>query len=481
VVENYRKKVLGGFAWEAGTKVFVQILSWISTILVARVLSPDDYGLVLISGIFTGLVGMIAGLGVSSGMVQRDSVSHEDASTVFWLSVILGSFFYALLFSASGFIADFYSEPDLIAIIRVAGLVVVLSCVNIVPHALMMRELQFRFEAITDMFSKFILITITIIMAYSGYGYWSLITSTVVSQAFILVVYLMALKRRPSLHFNFSKVVDVIRFGLTVLMSRLLMWWNGSSAGTIVSVMLDKVVAGHLQMASTLATIPLSKIGEIFDKIAFPSIAAIKGDKQRAKEVFLLMHQYLLLITVPMFVGIAVISKEIVTLFLGEQWLPIIIPLQILCFSNIVRVSNQLVPRVLEGIGQPKASVWFQLLMGIVCPIGMLIGSSHGLTGVLTGWLVTLPLIYIFLVRLAQRSLQLTYLEFFATVWPPLLGGTLILITGMSVDFLLPDLNVITALWAKIPLCIFVFVGFYFLFRRSQIMQIIEQFKSIKK
>ncbi|MDX1473483.1 MAG: oligosaccharide flippase family protein, partial [Reinekea sp.] len=95
MVENYRKKVLGGFAWEAGTKVFVQILSWISTILVARVLSPDDYGLVLISGIFTGLVGMIAGLGVSSGMVQRDSVSHEDASTVFWLSVILGSFFYA--------------------------------------------------------------------------------------------------------------------------------------------------------------------------------------------------------------------------------------------------------------------------------------------------------------------------------------------------------------------------------------------------
>lgn len=470
--DSYRKKVLDGFAWEAISKVFIQILSWFSTIIVARLLMPTDYGLVLISGLFTGLLTMIASLGISSGVVYRDDISKEELSTVFWLSILVGVLFYLPLYFLSGLIADLYNAPELTDILKVAGLMILLSSANIVPHAMMMRALNFRFAAIVDMLSKLILIGSTLYMAYSGYGYWALITSTVIAQGFIFITYLIFMKDRPMLSFDLSTVHDILKFGLTVLSSRLLMWWNNTSASAIVSVLFTKATSGHLQMALTLANIPLTKIGEIFDKIAFPAIAAIKGDKEQAKTVFLNMHKYLLFITCPMFVGIALIAQDIVVLFLGEKWLPIVVPLQILCIANVIRVSNQLVPRVLEGVGQPDASAKFQLLVGILCPIGMLIGSPFELVGIMTGWLVTLPIVYFFLFALAKRAFSVSFKSYFATVWPPIGGSVVMVFTVLLISPWLGNLPGTVQLACKITVAVLTYALFYLIFGRKDLRQI---------
>lgn len=480
VVEDFHRKVIHGFAWEAVTKLLVQVFSWVSTILVARLLVPDDYGLVLISGLFTGLFGMISGFGIASAVVQRDALNTEDVSTVFWLSIFLGVTVYLLLFMLSGPISLFYGEPELKNILRVAGLMVVLSAANAVPHALVMRQLKFKFSALVDMASKLILVITTLSLAYSGYGYWSLIVSTVAAEAFLLVVYFLALENKPAAVFNFTKVKDVFGYGSKILFSRLLMWWNLSSAAGISSLFFDKVVSGHLQMASTLATIPLKKIGEIFDKIAFPAIAAIKREPEQAAKVFLQIHKYLMMITVPMFVGIAIIAEQLVTVFLGEKWLEIVLPLQILCIICIFRISSQLIPRVLEGMGDAGASAKFQLFTGIIAPLGMLTGVYGGLVGILIGWLMTLPLIYIFLLRLVKKSLNVSFAAVLSTMFVPLLASALMVAIGYGLEVSLPGLSHSLLMVVKILSCATMFFTFYAAFQRQNIKEIVQYLRNMK-
>lgn len=466
VPDNFKNKVLKGFAWEASTKILVQLLSWASTIIVARILTPEDYGLVLIAGIYTGFLTMISGLGISSGIVHRDKVSSAELSTLFWLSFAIGGVIYALLYVLAPYISSLYGNQIVSGILRVAGLMIILASINIVPHAVMMRELNFKFAALIDLISKLILIGTTLTLAYLDYGYWSLVTSTVIAQAFSFIAYMFALKERPTFTLNVRVINDIVYFGLKVLTSRLLMWWNNSSPATIITTFLDKQQAGFMQMANTLATIPLTKVGEIFDKIAFPSIAAIKGDKTRAKSVFLEMHRYLLLITCPMFAGIASISQQIVDLLLGEKWSAIAIPLQLLCATNIIRVSAQLIPRVLEGMGQPIASAKYQLITGILCPLGMFLGTYYGLNGVILGWLVTLPLTYIYLYLTAAPLLNISAKEFLATVIPPLASGLSIILACIVVNDLFSEYGPLNILLLKIitGISVFLFTGF-FLFR----------------
>ena len=145
------KKVVSGFAWEGMAKVIVQILSWISTIYVARVLNPDDYGLVAISGVFVGLCLLIGGLGLSAGIIQKKEVSKEEKDGVFWVSLIINFTLLGSLYLAAPWVALLYELPLLEDIIRVAAFILVLSSLSLVPHAEKVRALDFRFTAVSRM------------------------------------------------------------------------------------------------------------------------------------------------------------------------------------------------------------------------------------------------------------------------------------------------------------------------------------------
>lgn len=477
-MENYKQKVLNGLLWETSTKVLVQVFSWVSTIWVARLLSPEDYGIVLISGIFTGLLTVLAGFGISSGIVQKDKISSSEISSSFTTTLAFGFTVYAALYFAAPSIANIYANPELLKLLRVAGLIIVLSALNIVPHALMMRELKFKFAALVEMFSKIILISSTLLMAYGGMEYWSLVCSTLIAQTFVLLCYLFASKSQLKLSINVRDISEILDFGARIVLSRLLMWWNGNSAATVISYTFDKATTGHFQMAFTLATLPLTKIGEVFDKITFPAIAAIKGDKERAARVFLKMHKYLLLLTCPMFIGMAAVSEELVPLLLGEKWIPIIIPLQILCVGNIFRVTNQLVPRVLEGLGNANASVKFQFISAVLCPIAMIVGSIYDLNGLLVGWIITLPFVYMYLYSLAHGVMQISFKTYFSAIWPSLVSSSSIIIAIAVFNIFGNDLNLTMRLAFKVVIGGLAFIGTYILIQPGDITDL---YRSLRK
>lgn len=420
---DYKKSVLSGFAWEASTKAIVQVMSWVSTIWVARILNPDDYGIVAISGIFTGLCQMLAGLGLSAGVVNRKSITPNEVRSVFYLTLLTGAALYLLLFAISGPVARWYDLPELQLVLQVAGTVVVISSIAIVPGAMIMRDLNFRYTALTNMGANFVLIVSTLTMAIMGMGYWSLILATLVSQIFIAILYLSAGKISFKGWIQFREIVDVFSYSAKMLGSNLTSYANHQIGQIYSSTFLGQTSTGILQMAYTLAGLPMSKIGEIFDKVAFPSISRMKDDIEQASRVFLLMHRYLFMITCPMFIGIALIAEEMIVVLIGEKWLPAVLPLQLFCLLNIFRISGQLVPKVLAGMGNINASLKFQVITAIALIIALRIGVEFGLLGMLLAWLIAYPCVYIPLLLDMRKTLHITLLEFIGSVLPSLLAS----------------------------------------------------------
>jgi O-antigen/teichoic acid export membrane protein len=227
-------------------------------------------------------------------------------------------------------------------------------------------------------------------------------------------------------------------------------------------------------MANTLGGMPSTKIGEIFTKIAFPAFSKIKDDKEQTKHVFILMHRYLFMVIAPMFVGIALTAEEFIPILLGEKWLAIVLPLQIICVANIFAGSALLIPRVFEGFGDAKSSFRYQVLVAILSPVALLIGSPWGFEAMIFAWGLSVPLSYFYLLHVLFKMLDLSFKEFLNSVSMTAFATILMVVAIQVVDTYaqIPSLELM--LLAKFSVGTGAYFLAYILFGKKELMKFIN-------
>lgn len=443
--KNISKSALMGFIWEVGTKAVMQLLSWISTIYVANLLNPSDYTYLLISGVYLTVFVVVAGMGISSGIVTTKKVTSHQINSLFWLLLASGVLVYLSFYAISPFIEDIYNMESLKDVLRVSGLMIIISNCGIVPYAILLRKLRFKFIAITDMFSKLILIVVSILMAYNGYQYWSLVVSVVVSQAVSAVLFYAGAKFRPKTCFEYNSVQPLVRTSSRYFLVNLTRYLNNNSVPFVISFLISPAQVGIFQMAYTIATIPLLKIGEIFDHVTFPAISALKGDALKAKKMYLNLHKGLMGLAMPMYAGIYFVSDDLVKVVLEPKWYDLVPVLKILCVINLLRMSLQLVPRVVEGLGMPNISLRILLAMATLMPLGVLFGNYWGYIGSYIGWLIMMPIIYLYAINLINRVVSSNLVETIETIYPSFLSTVI-----MCVFILLIDYSYLSVAWSDV-------------------------------
>lgn len=468
-MEDFKSRLVSGFFWEATTRFIVQIVSWVSTIWVARLLTPDDYGLVGISGIFTGLCLTISGLGLTNALVNKSDVTRQEMSNVFWTGMLLAIIFYLVLYFLAPIVANYYGFPELEAIIRVAGIMVLISPLTTVPRAIVLRKMQFKLNALIVMFSNFLVTITALSLAFLGWQYWSLIISTVAGEVFILVAFLIMAKFVPCLPRNVNQTMPLYVYGVNILGARLISYLSHNLPIIILSNFVGKASVGQYQLSNTVAGLPMDKIGQIFSSIAFPSFSRIKNDREMVKNIFLKMNGYLFLIIAPMFVGIAFTAPEFVPLVLGEQWQDAVIPIQIICLANILSGSAMLVPKVFEGIGLPSASMKYESVIVVISPFAMMAGVGWGLNGLLMGWALVIPVGYIYLLNVLFKNLDMNLGEFFNSIKTTFICLVIMIIALLVLDSLIQDFsNVLIVLLLKVTVgAMFFCTSIWFLDRQK--------------
>jgi O-antigen/teichoic acid export membrane protein len=470
-VDNFKNKLVKGFAWQASTKLFVQIFSWISTIWVARLLVPEDYGLVAMSGLVVGIFIMLATTGFAAGVVNRIKISKEELDTVFWLSTLLGCLLYGLIFFIADIMAEFYKEDKLADIIKVAGLLVLFCAAKVVPSAMALRALDYKVISLNEMFGAFVGIAVTLSMAIMGYKYWSLIIGTIASEVFMTIIYFILYRYVPNFIFKISTVLDLLYFGTTLLFATALKYVSGNIPIFLLSTFTSTTTTGHYQMAHTFGSLPSKKVGALFSNLIFPAMSRIKSDKTLAKNTFIQMHTSLLFVTGPMFIGLALVAEPLINVILTPAWLPIIIPFQVICIIAIFQMSSLFMTRAIEGLGDAKVSLKYQIYSIVICGSCMWFGvTNYGLNGMLTGWLASSPIVYLYLLANIAKKLDIQLVEILKMYGP--LGACLLLmcvsVFGL-LHFMFAELSHIEQLISSSLTGIVVFFAATYLFARPYI------------
>ena len=473
-MDNFKNKVINGFVWEGGTKLIIQILSWISTVWVARLLTPEDYGIVAVSGVFIGLMAIISDMGLTAGLINKKEINKKEISGIFWFSLMIAFVLVLLLFSLSSTIENAYQMPGLSELIMASSVVLVLSSLRCIPTALVMRKMDYKFTALVDMSGTFFQIVTTVMLAYLGYGAWSLIIGSIVMQIVVLVLYFPLLRQQFPLYFyvRWSDVIGVVVYGGKIMSSRIIEYLSSSSPTFFSGLIVGQKETGLFSLANTIAKVPLDKVGSIFNRIIFPSISRIKEDKGYSKTVYFKLHRTLLTIAVPILLGVALVSEDLVFVLFTEKWNAIIPLLQLMCLINVLRVSEMVMPPLLEGLGMPEVVLRYNFLSLMLMPIACVVGLQWGLQGMIITWFFVYPVTYLYLIRKLSEILSFSLFEYIVSIRSVLFAAASMVAALLILGDFFSDWLPLVRLMTMGIIGAVVYLGIFVLFFRHEVIEV---------
>lgn len=437
--QDIRSTVARGFAWEGLSKLAVQVISWTSTIWVARLLSPEDYGVVATSGLFTGVMSLVMEFGIGAGIVTRKTVDEDELNQCMWLGVLASLVLYALLFVAAPFISAAYQMPQLKDILRVAGLALPIAAWRVVPYSMLLRSMNFRYRALIEMTGQFIQAVGVVSLAMHGFGAWSLVGGYLASALFLTVSFFATrpILGRPS--FSMRNIEGILHFGVKITGARLLGFAVSNSDMVIITSRLGAHAAGTYSVAFNFAASPLDKIGAIFNRVAFPAVARLQDQPERSRTLLLRLHFVLLAVASPALVGASLVAPEFVSLLLTDKWGGVVPILRIVCIVNVLRLSGMLMPTVLEARGLAGHVLRYQVASALALPLSFFVGSLWGVVGVACAWLIVYPMIYSWLMRIALREVGIRIGTLFHSVIPVIGANLTMAVAVLGVRTMITD------------------------------------------
>jgi len=418
---SFREKVLSALKWTLIGRVSTQFASWAITILVMRLLAPEDYGLVAMATVFSGLLALVAEVGLGSSMVQAQEVSEQQRRQVFGIVILSNmAVVVSLVFVIGPLSAWFFDEPRLSQLLAVISLQFLPAAFSVLPGALLDREMLYKGRNIVEFFASISGGLLTIALAYGGYGAWSLAWGTVLS-AFVRAVGLNAITPHhvlPSFHFQGSG--QMFRFGRDITLNQLVYYLYGQADSFIIGKLLGKHDLGLYSVSMNLASLPASRIASILNQVAFPALSKVKRDGGDVKPYILASIRGISLIAFPVMWGMSSVAQEIVNGILGNQWAAAIAAFSILCLVMPLRVLGPIIHAGLQSVGRADVSFKNTCTAAVVMCISFVFGCRFGLTGLAITWVVVFPVVFIANLNRARSHLGIRVTEVMVVLAKPI-------------------------------------------------------------
>ncbi len=419
---SLKEKMIKSYLWLGSTKLVGQTFSWVVTIVLARLLTPEDYGLVAMSAVLISLFASINEFGLGSAVIQKSDVSDEEINTVFWFCLLGGIGFYLVLFLIAPWVSSFFDEQALLEIVRLLGFTLIISSLGIVPLNMLKKKVWFHKIAKCDLIAAVTAGICSLTLALLGWGVWALVWGTLTLTTIQCILYWYFFPWVGYGRISWIKSSNLIRFGAYVTGSRLLYYWNNSVDSFIIGKLLGAQFLGYYSMAMQIAMIPVEKISALINQINFPVYSELKHNKEHSKHYLLRQTRFISFLSFPVFGGLAAIAPYAVTMILGAKWQPITLPLQLLCILGLVRSIGVLIPPLLNALGEVKFTFACTLITTAVLPIAFLIGAKiYGLLGLVIALIVFYPLLYLPPYWKAFRLLNISSKEYFSCLRGPIM------------------------------------------------------------
>lgn len=372
--EGLGRKVVNGLVWTFGEKILANGVSFIVSMILARLIMPEEYGLIALITIFINISNVFVESGFGSALIQKKDADDKDFHTVFIFEMIVSVILYIILNFASPFIAAFYEQPRLVAILHVYGLSTILGGIKNIQHAYVSKHMEFRLFFFSTLGGTLFSAVVGIAMAYLGFGVWALVAQVLLNSFVDSVVLFFNIKWKPQLYFSFRRLKELYSFGWKILATGLLSTVYGNLYGLIIGKVYNAGQLALYNKGNSFPTLISNNVSGPIQSTTFPALSLAQDDKPRMKGMTkktLLTTSYLMW---PMLAGLAAVATPMIRLLITDKWLGCVIFLQVNALATMFWPISSANGQVINAIGRSDISLKLDIIKKVV-GVSMLIVS----------------------------------------------------------------------------------------------------------
>lgn len=414
-----RSTIIWSMIWRLLEKCSVQIVSFIVTIVLARLLLPEDYGIIALITIFIALADVIVDGGLNMALVQKKDADNIDFSTVFFVSLTLSLLLYVVLYYSAPFIADFYHSPELIPVVRVLSLSLFLYALNSIQRAYISRKMLFRKMFYCNLLAVVLSGVIGITLAYKGYGVWALVAQSISNIFFSSLLMWFVVRWRPSFVFSLHRFSGLFSFGWKIFLSNFIITLFVKFRALIIGRMYKPATLAYYDKGNQFPGLISDTVCGAIQSILFPAFSEVQEDRVRVKSMMRRSINVTCLFMFPLMAGLIAVAKPLVLFLLTEKWLPCVPFLQIICISNFFRPITIPNGQAITAMGYSGITLKLEVIRKIVDVIILVVSCQIGVYAIAWG-LVLFNFICLFInlvpnIRLLNYSISEQIKDVFPT------------------------------------------------------------------
>lgn len=457
-----------GASWLAFFKLTSQLISWVVTIIIARILLPEDYALIAMATIITSYAEIFSELGLGASIIQRQSHTTKDLSSVFWFSMTISVFSALCCFPVSYITAEIFNEENVIPLTQTVSVLFILSGLQIVPLSLLKKDLDFRTVGMIEMKSTIISSVAMVIIAYLGGGVFALAGGRIVRGFVRTYVVYKAVGWRPELHFSFYEARNYIRFGVAVAFSSSLYYVFEASDRFFGGRSWSLEDLGYYLFALQLAKMPTEKIVVLINQVSYPVFSKLKTSVDDFNKFYLNAIKMTSILVFPIFIGGFFVGDEVISLILGEKWTPMIFIFEFLCLAQIMTSLNAVNNHVHMARGYPLLGMYYNAFLATLMGITYYYTVPYGKDAMIYPWCTTYIVITSAWIYFTLRIQKIKLMNYIGKLLHPALATALAAISLIVIEYAFVNEQIsVGLLLFKIAFSAFIYLLYFLMFDRG--------------
>jgi len=438
-LSQLRKKALSGVLWTSLQQFSSQIVGFVVSVVLARLLLPEEFGLIAMLGVFTAVGWALMNSGLGTSLIRTDNPTEEDYATVFFFNLIVSVFLYLLMVVSAPYIADFYNQPRLISIVRWHSINLIISAFGMVQMTRLTKLMDFKTQLKISIPSTIISGVVGVSMAFTGYGVWSLVSMGIVQNITSSIQLWWYSKWRPS--FVFSKVAFYhhFSFGYKLTLSGILDGVFVHVYTIIIGKFFAPALVGYYNRAEKLKQLPVSNISVVLSKVTLPLFAELKNDEVRLKSAYKKIMQLVIFLIAPILFIMAALAEPLFRFLFTEKWLPAVPYFQIIALNGILYPIHAYNLQILNIKGRSDLFLKLEIAKKILISVVLVIAFQFGIYGLLVGSVIISILALLINTHYTGKFLKYSAFSQAKDLIPAIFMAFLVGASVYFIDFFLKD------------------------------------------
>lgn len=389
MAESLKHKTVKGVGWSFVDNIANQGITFLVGLVLARILTPAEYGVMAMVTIFIAISNSIVDSGFSNALIRKIKIERIDYNTVFYFNLVVSLFLYLVLFLCAPAISIFFKEPLLVDVMRVIGWILVINALAIIPRTILVRKVDFKTQTKVSLIASLSSGAIGICMALTGWGIWSLVGQQLSRQLLNTLFLWFFCRWRPLWEFSIQSFKELFGFGSKLMLSGLLTTIYNDIYSLVIGRCYSAADLGQYTRASQFNTIFSSNLTTVVQRVSYPVLSSIQNEEDRLREAYRRVIKVTMLVTFACMLGLAAVAKPLLVILIGEKWLPAVYFLQIICFSGMLYPLHAINLNILQVKGRSDLFLKLEIIKKIIATIPIVIGIFWGIELMLWGSVCT--------------------------------------------------------------------------------------------